>query len=294
MLKDSLIIAMDDNPSHARNPKIVSYTEALDLNSQWQYGIFFSINGFKGRRIKENLTSINAWAIDLDSGTKQEMRNRIMQTRIFPSLIIETQRGFHVYWFAGEASIENYKEITEMRLAPYFQADTNAVDICRILRYPGFLHWKDPKNPFLVQEVYRNDKIINEDDMLNFFARKKEEKKVDLNIFKKPVVSFKFTPTYGDSHTFWERINNLNCQNALTSLSGTSYVKGDEFEFRENHNGTTQIWVNGQSSSCWLDKNGMIGSSSGGGPTIANWLYWYHHDWSMVAQILKEHFNIEK
>lgn len=285
---------MDDNPESDKKIRVVDYAGARVLN-QNGYGIFFSINGFNNRRVKENLTSINAWAIDLDSGTKDEMQARILKARLFPSLIIETKRGYHVYWYANEATPDNYKEITEMRLAPFFEADVNAVDICRILRYPGFLHWKDPLHPFLVHEVYKNERRYNESEMLNLFPRQSKREKFDFNLLKKksyPEVNF--TPTFGDSHTFWQKINNLDCKQSLLSLSGSSHVRGDEFFLKPNFNGTDQIWVNGQSSSCWIDKNGMIGSSGGGGPTIANWLFWYHQDWNTVAKILKEHFNIEK
>ncbi len=265
---------MEDQPDVKKNPRIVSFQEAKELNKKG-FGIFVTINGFEERRVKDNLVNINAWAIDLDQGTKQEQEKRIERANVTPTMIIETKGGYHVWWAAKEgATKEGYEEIVGNRLVPFFGADPNAKDLCRVLRLPQFLHMKDPQNPFPVEIVFWNPKTYSEEEMLKLFsAPRKQTRKVTR-----------------ESKPFISDLENIHCKQGLSSLSGTHWVNGDEFTFRRNHNGTEQIWVNGKSSSCWIDKNGMIGSHDKGGPSLWQWLHWYYRDYKKVKQIMQEHF----
>lgn len=253
MLPNSLLFAMRETGNNNSILKI-DENSARKYNSE-MYGIFFSINGFKDRRVKENLTNINAWAIDIDKLEKNIQIKLITKSILPPSLIIESKNGYHVYWFAKDAKAENYKNVVENRLIPFFQADTRAKDICRILRMPNYWHWKDEKDPFLIKEVFRSDIQYKEKEMILFFKdfsiKTKEKKKT-------------FTNSY-------------NNKDALLKLSGLSVVKNETFSFMTNTNGTEQILVNGKKTSSWIDHNGNIGSYDRGGCTWIQWLKWYGH-----------------
>lgn len=272
----SLLIAMEDAPNAEKNPRVVTFSEAKELNKKG-YGIFITINGFEGRRIKENVVSINAWAVDLDSGDKKSQLARINQSPIPPTMIIETKNGFHVWFAAKDGTIENYNEIVGRRLVPFFGADPNAKDICRMLRCMEFYHMKDPSDPYLVQVCFWKKAVYTEDEMLRLFKPPPEPK----NKVSKVAVKTDFDPT-----------KEVPCKEGLISLSGTHWVNGDVFTFQPHNNGTEQIWVNGKSSSCWIDKDGKIGSHDKGGPGLFQWLHWYYRDYKIVGKIMREHFNV--
>ena len=261
--ENSLIFAMKHQQTA---PVRIELSQAEEYNKQ-KYGIFWTVNGFKGRRIKECLTNCQAWAIDMDEGTKQKQHKRIMRAPLIPSLIVESKRGYQVYWYAENATAENYKNITEKRLVPYFGADMRAKDICRILRMPNFYHWKDKDDPFLVKVVYEQSIKYDEDFMLKMFPVEKERK---------------FTHSF-DNSGFNEN------EEALMKLSGAVELNGEEFSLKENSNRTKQICVNGERTSSWIDKEGYIGSYERGGKTIANWIMWYNYSFKEATEICKKY-----
>ena len=262
MMQNSLLFVMRDAGNDKSILKVDSVQECRKYNNE-KYGVFFSINGFKDRRTKDNLVNINAWAVDIDKLNKNTQEKIIMCSPIIPSLIVESKNGYHVYWFSKDASPENYKEVLDNRLIPFFQADTRAKDICRILRVPGYFHWKDENDPFLIQEVFRNNNQYSEREMLAFFpsARTKTTQK-----------TLRFATEYDN-------------KDALIKLSGCHEVRGEVFDFQNNTNGTLQIKVNGKPTSSWIDKQGYIGSYDRGGCTWIQWLKWYNHTGKEAIEI---------
>ena len=250
--------------------------------NQKGYGVFHTVNNFFLKRRSVDLGSINAWAIDLDGGDKESQLKTISRG-LLPTMLVESKAGYHVYWKAKDGTLENYKAIVKCRLVPFYNADPNASDVCRILRTPGYLHQKDPANPFLIKKVYENHVEYSERDMFFFYkdtVTKKKQKRLHDSTQRKH-------PMTGD---FWENVWNLNCELALDKLSGTEYVGGERYTFRENSSGTKNIVVDGKMSSCWIDLEGRIGSSDDGGPTIAQWLNWFHKDYSRTVEIIKREF----
>ncbi len=165
----------------ARENAPVIHSEELNLANQEQgYGIFFTVNGFKGaKRTTENLTNINAFFSDIDYPHKlkrtpesiQQYKNELVMEMLesgmpTPSAIVETKNGLHVYWIL-EAPImlnelnpdqqnelrKQYVQIEEAILK-YYGGDPAAKDLARVLRVPGTLHQKDPKDPFMVKLMH--------------------------------------------------------------------------------------------------------------------------------------------
>lgn len=171
---NTLFCYIHDNRDNA--PTI--HSEELQLQRQKEgYGIFFTVNGFTGgRRTSETLTNINGFFCDIDypdkinrtpeavKEYKQEILMEMMEDELpIPTYVIETKNGFHVYWllekpvYLNELNEEQqnrlrleYRAIEEAIL-DRFDGDPGAKDVARVLRVPGTLHQKDPKDPFEIK-----------------------------------------------------------------------------------------------------------------------------------------------
>jgi len=139
-------------------------------------------------------------------------------------------------------------------LIPFYHSDKGVKDGARLLRVPEFYHWKNPLDPFLIKLREFNPKYL-----------------YNLNQFE-----FCYAGDFLKKEIKTQRIKgNGNCKNELVALSGTKEAQGDIFSFKNNPNGTEQIYVNGKRTASWIDKLGWIGSHSNGGPTTDKWINWY-------------------
>jgi len=271
---------LDDSGIHETKGLIPISCNELHRWNDDKWGVFFAINEFEGRRLKENLTNIRSWYVDLDKEDKEGLFKRIEQTHLAPSLVVETKNGYHIYWKAHEASEENYAEI-QTRLAYNFRAKDCLKDTTRVMRIPGFYHWKDPLNPFLVAKVYSRKVTYSDKMMLAFYPKKPEEGK-------------RVPKPHEEGEDFWEELNVMDCRDGLEQLSGTAWVNYEEYSFRDNSDGTVQIVVDGKATGCWIDEEGYIGSSAEGVYRIHGWLKYFGLTWKDIFKIGKEVFNIEK
>lgn len=290
---------MSDQPSAESRAAIpVAREEAKRWNTpDLGFGIFMTVNTFDGPRRKDCLRRINAWAVDMDQGTKGMMRDRLHSSPLVPSMIVETKRGYQAYWIARQPALaSHWNAIVLERLVPYFGADRNARDLCRILRVPGFLHLKNPTDPFLVRIVWRHDVAYTERQMAEAYtwiankqahheARKEAEQEAReaQDRARREVCEIV-------TETLWEAIWRLDCEEGLQRLSGHWAVGCEKYKFVRTGRGNLNIYVDGKSTSCFVDENKRIGSLSGGGPTLAQWLRWFRHDWKTVIAVLKDIF----
>jgi hypothetical protein len=286
---------MHDAPDASKAAVPVSREEANAWNTPERgMGIFWTVNTFENAvRRKEHLVRINAWAIDMDEGTKDEMAAKLRRSPLVPTAIVETKRGYQAYWAAKDGQAAHWNALVLERLVPHFGSDKNARDLCRILRAPGFLHLKDPANPFKCRTVWKHEVAYTERQLADAFAwspnlaehKRAHEAAKRAEQAKAPRPS---SPDAGMSESLWEAIYRLNARDTLERLSGHWAVGGESYSFRQNSNGKANLFVGGKGTSCFVDENGHIGSLSGGGPTPAQWLKWYGHDWKRVIEILKE------
>lgn len=272
----------DQDPGSHGGCQPISPDQAKEYNARG-FGIFWTVNEFNGPRRIENLQRINAWAVDLDTGTKKEQLEKISAAPLRPSLIIESKRGYHVYYRAYDAVPEHWNAIMLDRLVPFFGADKNARDLARILRAPGYAHMKDPLNPYMIEKVYEFPVAYTEQQMATRFPES-HQITAQREIHRQARASM---PRESDS--FWDKVWHLDCEDVLTRLSGDDLVNNEIYTFRRTSSGNMNIYVNGKSTSCWIDSSGRIGSLDKGGPTIAQWLKWYGHDWTTVVKVIKHH-----
>lgn len=164
---------LDDSSKKCGGAKKTKREDLVKYN-KLGFGIFFTPNDFDGDRKVANLKKINFWIADIDDGTKEEQMERIQSLALKPSTIVETKKGFHCYWRAKDASLDNYRDI-ELGLIEKLKADKHCKDPSRLLRVPNYYHMKDPKNPFMVKVIYNDDRFFTEKQML--FCYKLPEKK---------------------------------------------------------------------------------------------------------------------
>lgn len=272
--------------SNNKGAFLIRREEANSWNEQG-YGIFWTVNEFRnGKRRIEELERIRSWAIDMDEGTKQEMRAKLNRSPLVPSLVVETKRGFQAYWNAKDAKPERWNDIVLNRLVRFFGADPNARDLARILRVPGFNHLKDPADPFLVQTEFMHQVSYSEAQMLSRFPNDAEAEAAQ----RKKHEAVKREIRFADSDRFWDRVYNLDCVEGLSRLSGHPAVGGEQYTFRRNASGTHNIIVDGKGTSCWVDRGGRIGSLDKGGPTMYQWLRWFRVQPKECVDILKRLF----
>lgn len=146
-----------------------------------------------------------------------------------------------------------------------------------MLRAPGFLHWKDKDDPYLVQEVWRTDAEFSGIQMLSAFP------------VSKPKVQGA-GPLSVSADGFWARVSAFPVGEAILRLNGSWGMGGEIFRLEEQSSGTANIVrEDGHSTGCWIRADGSLGGCEYG-PTIAAWCYWYLRDWSLVAKAIKERF----
>jgi hypothetical protein len=70
-----------------------------------------------------------------------------------PSILVETRNGFHAYWLLkGDVSEDQFRDC-QLRLAQFFNSDTQVCNPARAMRLPGFDWIKHGYPPFPVQVV---------------------------------------------------------------------------------------------------------------------------------------------
>ena len=283
------VYRMDDRPDAPSKAAIrCSLDEARAWNTPERgFGVFQTVNDFgDGPRRKDHLVRIQAWAVDMDEGTKAEMHAKLHASPLVPSLIVETKRGFQAYWCSRDGRAEHWNAIVLERLVPHFGADRNARDLCRILRVPGFLHLKDPADPFLVRKAWQHAVSYTERQMALAWPWRCAT--VERVAEVRAEIAAVLQHSGASEDVFWQAVANLDCRDALERLSGSGYVNGERFTFRRVSNGNLNIFCDGRGTSCWVDASGKIGSLDKGGPFVSHWLRWYGNDWPTTICALKE------
>ena len=277
--KNCLIQTFDDQWKWEKNlARVIKVkegwlNECLDLNKKGAW-IYFSVNWMEGeKRNKENVNCLNSWIVESDILSKEKQIEKILNAPLPPSLIVESKKSFHIYYFCednkvDEKRLENWVKINNW-LCDYYQWDEKIVkDTARVLRIPWFFHLKDRDNPFLIKADYLADinkekPFYSDNEMLEKFPQKENKQINNEKDFRKPVYD-----VYGE-------LQNLNCEFVLNKISQSELVDFETIEIKNNTNWTKQIFIDWKSTSSWIDKNWLIGSSDGGWPSWIDWVKWY-------------------
>lgn len=280
---------LDDNKARALPPRTTfDVAEAHRLNRAG-YGVFWSPNVPLGaiRRIG-HVTAPRFAFVELDAGDKPSQLARIDASPVPPSRVVETRRGHHLYWRVTDWTLAEWDAVVRHRLAPFFDADRNATDVVRLLRVPGFLHQKNPADPFGVRVVRSRDTRTSAAEMLAAF----------------PEVLPPARPAYvprvletRDSDDILAAVGDLDARVALERVSGSPIVRCEHFTFRPTARGRWNICCDGKPCPCFVDERGRIGGGDGtASPTAITWIAWYYggkpttSDWRVIAAELRERF----
>lgn len=151
----------------ARNDKSLARTIVGTLDDCWPRLVAANANGCAvhvtinstvgARRTAKSVDRIRKHFIEIDGTATLE---QILAGPFKPEWINESSPGkYHVYFAnAGDVAddLKGFKP-RQMQLATRYNSGRESVDLPRVLRLPGFLHQKDPSNPFLVKTVYSDN-----------------------------------------------------------------------------------------------------------------------------------------
>lgn len=252
-------------------PQRVNKLEARTLN-RTGWGVFHCYNIYYGeRRIRSQLAQIKAWYVDLDTDSKREQLRRLETGPLYPSLIIESANGYHAYWYASDATREEWARVVRWGLVPYYSADPKASDPLRLLRAPGYLHNKRAEEPFEVRIVSETGYEYTQAQMLEAYPDRQP----------------KYDEYEGDAgkDSKWH----VDARIALPLLSGHPIMNYESFELRRTGTGNYNIvrQHDNYSTGCWVDQDGLIGGCNHG-VTLYAWLSWYGHPVNDIKRTIRK------
>jgi RecA-family ATPase len=122
-------------------------------------GVYVTVNetDFRGRKT-ENVIGVRAYFADGDA-MPLENGGRL---GLEPTAVIESSPGrFNVFYAIADAPLiaENFRR-TQQQLASLLGSDPSVCDLPRVMRLPGYLHQKNPQQPFLSRIHYLNADAI--------------------------------------------------------------------------------------------------------------------------------------
>lgn len=254
------------------------------LQTKYPYWIYFSVNPMEeGKRDAASVKMIQTWITDIDDWDKAAQLKLIQDAPLKPTFVVESVHWFHLYYLADNPLDKDQYTEGNLGLKDYYNGDVKVCkDTARVLRIPWFYHMKGKPEMVKFRMDLSSGWIYTFEDMLKNFPKKVEEQpKVEIKPIEKKW-------DCDDSYRY--KVNNLDNKQMLLELSGTRRMNGQVISFKPCSTGE-QIWCDGKSTSCWIDRNGMIGSSDKWWPTRVQWLQRYRKGQSLdrreIAQRLK-------
>lgn len=157
-----------------QRPKIIK-SETLNNNLNRQgYDSYFTVSGFKAGEYSEradDIININAFFIDIDGRKDFEEIADICDV-LKPTFIIETGRGFHLYWcldapiYRDEVSEDEWNDTivrwkkVQNTIVSRFKGDPAVKDITRIMRVPNTFYWKNTGTKWSLSDEENSDTVI--------------------------------------------------------------------------------------------------------------------------------------
>jgi hypothetical protein len=127
-------------------------------------GVFVVVNEADGMgRRAENITRVRAVFVDLDGAPLQP----VLACMLEPHIIVESSPGrFHAYWIVDGLPLDQFPAV-QRAIAARFNGDPAVIDVCRVMRVPGFYHQKAERFQTRVHGIsdrlpYTADQILAE------------------------------------------------------------------------------------------------------------------------------------
>lgn len=273
---------------------MVDWNDIKARNDKWCW-VFFSVNTMKRPekndkwrmvhyRDKNSTIHINSRFAESDSTSKEEQMKLIESAPIKPSMVIESNKSYHIYYFAEDWDFESFEEI-ELWLYMYFKWDRSFMtDYARVLRLPWLNHQKDIDKPFQIKCLWLEDKKYTKEEMIKSFPYNPE-----LDPFHKKAKKAESKPlSISESNNIWEFMASLWNESMMFRIHRSSLVNWESIDLRANSDWSNQIWCNWKSTWAWIDSSDYIWSTNWWWPTWIQWCEWY---WKSKPDILKWFFE---
>jgi P4 family phage/plasmid primase-like protien len=143
----------DDSPAKRsdligiRHGTLVQHAKWLTAQNAKGAGVFVTINAtdLKGRSAK-NVVGLRALFVDDDHRAIADP----LALQPSPSMVVMSRNGSHAYWLLDPGEDIAHFEQAQAAIAHHLGTDAKVKDLPRVMRLPGFLHQKNPAEPFPV------------------------------------------------------------------------------------------------------------------------------------------------
>jgi hypothetical protein len=137
-----------------RHPELAG--QLAELNAKGA-AVWFGVTKTTGeRRKKENIHGVWTVPLDLDEGTQAKL-DVVMNCSRPPDIVVESSLGkAQCHWVNDGSVLPMHFEPVTKRLLTKFGGDPAVCSLTQVMRLPGYLHQKDPDNPFMVRVAHIN------------------------------------------------------------------------------------------------------------------------------------------
>jgi hypothetical protein len=135
----------DDTPAKRRDLACVKHGDfdalaaTIDGLNARRAGVFVTVAATDGKgRQAHNVERVRAVFVDLDGAPLAP----VLQAGLEPHIVTESSPGrWHCYWLTDDCALDQF-ELVQRALARRFGGDPSVHDLSRVMRVPGFRHWK--------------------------------------------------------------------------------------------------------------------------------------------------------
>src|SRR5918996_302389 len=122
-------------------------------NAEHRAAVWVCINETDGRgRKRESITRVRAVFLD---GDGQVTLDQLLGFALEPHIVVESSpKHYQAYWLVDGLAREQFEGV-QRRIAKTFGDADSIIDLCRVMRVPGFWHQKDPTRPFQVRIAHQ-------------------------------------------------------------------------------------------------------------------------------------------
>lgn len=133
------------------------WSKLVDLNGAG-HGVYVLVNQGDGNgRKAANVVGLRALFLDDDGKGAQPASFGGAGVEPFtalpPTITVQSKAGQHNYFQLAQGEPLDQFTAAQQTIAAHFGTDSAVKDLARVMRVPGFLHMKDPANPYLVTVV---------------------------------------------------------------------------------------------------------------------------------------------
>lgn len=114
-------------------------------------GAFVTVNVTDGNgRQEQNIVAVRAVFVDLDGAPL----GPVVSSGLDPHIVVESSAGrYHAYWLVDDCPLDQF-EVVQRALATRFGGDTSVHDLPRVMRLPGYTHYKgDPQVTKIIPDL---------------------------------------------------------------------------------------------------------------------------------------------